>query len=149
MSTFTLAADYRQFYLFDDEACPAYPEDITDSDLETRLKSVPNLVAVYTQSDVGALVDLECYENAPQIDASHWAHIVEAPLSLTSGRIVLASPSSYLPDCPRVTVSPGPYRVRVSSDSRVKGERERYQVSVWPCEVSPVAVIKSRGHHAA
>ena len=149
MSTFRLVADNHQFYLFDDEACPAYPETITDADLDTRLISVPNLIAIYTQGDTGATVDLELYEDSPQFDASTWAHVVEAPLSLGSGRIVLASPSSYLPDCPRVAVSPGIYRVRVASHPSVNGERERYHVSVWPCEAAPVAVIKSGGHHAA
>jgi hypothetical protein len=149
MLTFSLIADYHQFYIFDDGVHPAYPESITYTDIETRLKSVPNLIAIYTQGDSGASVDFEYCENVPQIDGTPWAHIVEAPLNLASGRMVLASPSSHLPECPRVAVSPGSYRARVAFHHLVSGERERFQVSVWQCQPAPVAVIKSGGHHAA
>jgi hypothetical protein len=147
MYPFSLVADYHQFYLFDDGASPAYPESITDSDFEAGLKSVPNLIVVYTRGDSGAAVEFECCESMPRIDKSPWEHIVEAPLSLASGRIVLASPSSHLPDCPRVVVAPGRYRVRVASHRLVRGERERFLV--WQCAPAPVAVIKSGRHHAA
>ena len=149
MPTFRLVAAFRQFYLFDDEACPPYPETITDADLERRLKAVANLIAVYAESDAEVEVDVECVERTPNVDESPWAHIVEGPLSLPSGRVVLASPSSYLPECPRFPVSPGAYRVRVSVSGGDGGERERYLISLWPSQARPVAVIKSAGQHAA
>jgi hypothetical protein len=143
MPAFRIVADFHQFYLLDDQACPPYPEFISDIDVERRVKAVPNLIAVYALDDAEVAVDLEPRENAPQIDAAAWAHIVEASLDIPSGRIVIATTSSYLPKCPRVSVSPGSYRVRVAVACRTEGHRERYLISVWPGPAAPVAVIKS------
>ena len=143
MPTFNLRPDYRQFYLFDDGVRPPYPERITDLDLERGLKALPNLIAIYPIGDAELEINLECHDAEPQIDQSVWEHIVEGPLELPSGRIVVATPTSYLPDCMRIRVAPGPYRVRVAAVG------VRYVVSLWPSNGELVAVLKSAAQHAA
>src|SRR5450631_3949629 len=132
MPAFRIAADNHLFYLLDDEACPLYPERINRIEVTRRVKAIPNLIAVYALDDVEVEVDLELYENAPQVDEAVLLHVVEAPLDVPSGRVVLATVSSYLPECPRVSVVPGCYRVRVAIARRSEGQREHYFISFWP-----------------
>ena len=147
--TFKLRPDYRQFYLLDEGLSPPYPETITDLDLERGLKMAPNLIAIYSESDTELEITVECHGAEPQIDQSAWAHIVEGSLELPSGRILVATPTSYLPDCMRIRVTPGAYRVRVAAIGVRPGIGARCLVSLWPGTWAPVAVLKSAAQHAA
>ena len=149
MPTFKILPDHHQFYLFDNEACPSYPEEITEADFQSRFKAIANLVAVYTDNDAEIEVAIECAASPPPIDKSAWAHIVEGPLNLPSGQIVIASPSSYIPECPRIAVWPGCYRARVATPIAALAGMPRYVVSLWPSDLSLVAVIKSERQYAA
>ena len=146
---FTIFADHHQFCLFDDDVCPPFPEDITELDLQRRFKAAPNLVAVYTDEESEFEVAIEFSGSTPPIEYSAWAHIVEGPLNLPSGRVVLASPSSHLISCPRVEVLPGQYRVRVSAPIPAGGTHNRYLVNLWPSQDASIAVLKSAGQYAA
>ena len=145
----SLRAAYRQLYLFDEVESPTYPEDITDLDLRARAKAVPNLVAIYTVSDGEVEIRIAWAAVPRPFDESMWSHIVEAPLAVPSGRIVVASPDSYLPDCARVAVPPGTYRVRIAGRGFGEAEQEQYWVSMWPDTATKVSVLKSAGPYAA
>jgi len=143
MPTFRVTAEAHQYYLLDEEISTPYPEDITDSDLARGFKAVPFLVAVYTSSDGSVEVHVERTDGAPPLDDAAWVRVFECPLQLPSGRLVVASPSSFLPDCPRLHVPPGSYRARVSGRGFGEGAREEYLVSLWPSRDSAATVIKS------
>ena len=147
--TFKLRPDYRQFYLLDEGLSPPYPEAITELDLERGLKTAPNLIAIYPDSDTELEIAIECHDAEPQIDQSACAHIAEGSLEVPSGRIVVATPTSYLPDCTRIRVTPGAYRVRVAAVVASPGTGARYLVSLWPGTWAPVAVLRSAAQHAA
>ena len=148
-SSLRIAASYHQLYLFDDDRCPAYPEDIDDVDLASRLKAVPNLLAIYTSSDGEVELRVEVIPSGSSIDQSQWVHIVVGSLSLPSGRLVVASPQSHLPACVRLPVPAGSYQVRVASRGFGRGSTEEYLVSLSPGPSVPVSVIKSAGPYAA
>lgn len=149
ISTLRMHAAFRQTYLFDDVASPMYPEDITDADLERRIKVVPNLLAIYTPSDGETVVQVDLAQTRTKLDAAHWRHIVEAPLAVPYGRLVIANPESHLPDAARVSVAAGSYRVRVAGRGFGEGEAQEYLLTLWPANDESVAVIKSVGAYAA
>ena len=148
MPAYSLFADHYQFYLFDELALPPYPEGITDTDVQRQFKAVPNLIAVYTDDAAECEVTIECCEGPPQLDLEDWAHVVEGPLSIPCGRVVLASPSSALREAPRIVVLPGAYRVRVASCG-IGPSALRYSVWLWPSTVAGVEVLKQATPHAA
>ena len=149
MPTFSLVADYCQFYLFDEGASPRYPEDITDADVLRQFKAVPNLVAVYTDAATEFAITVECDERPRELNPSSWAHIVEGPLNVPSGRVVLASPSSELAHAPAIAVKPGAYRVRVAVPHNSEAGRRCYLVCLWPSALATVEVIKPSVQRAA
>jgi hypothetical protein len=151
VSQFCLAAAYHQIYLFDDEKCPLYPENIEDADLQNRLKCVPYLVAVYTASDDDVDVAVELFSIRPEAELTSWLHVVEGSLMVPSGRLVISTPWSYLPDCDRINMPPGAYRIRVSGRGFRNAERENYRVDLWPASSADndVVVLKSAGPYAA
>jgi hypothetical protein len=149
MPTHSIFADHHQFYLFDEAVCPPYPEDIADADLRRKFKAVPNLVAVYTDDAAEFVIAIEHGDDPPQLDHSSWASIVEGPLSVPSGRIVLASPSSELVHASRIAVPPGTYRVQVAAPHGGEGTLQVYLVSLWPSTMSTIEVIKPSVQRAA
>ena len=148
MPTFRVTADAHQYYLLDEQISAPYPEDITDADLARGFKAVPFLVAVYTSSDGSVEVQVERTDRAPALDDAAWLRIFECPLQLPSGRLVVAGPSSFLPECPRLDVPPGSYRARVSGRGFGEGSREEYLVSLWPSRDSVATVVKSANANA-
>jgi hypothetical protein len=149
MPTHSIFADYHQFHLFNEAASPAYPEDITEVDLRRWLKAVANLVAMYTDSETEFAITVECGELPPQLDQSERVQIVQGPLDVPSGRIVLARPSSDLARAPRIAVPPGTYRIQVAASSDGKTTQPHYFVSLWPGTASTVEIIKPSVYRAA
>lgn len=147
-SLFRVSAGWHQYYLLDDERSPPYPEEISNADLQRRFKNAPFMVAVYTSSDRTIEVEVDRRDDAPPLDDGAWEHIFECPLELPSGRIVIAAPEAYLPDCPRVHVPAGLYRVRVSGRGFEERAREQYSVALWPSRDLAANVIKSAGDYA-
>ena len=138
-----IAAGYHQLHLFDDGACPPYPENITDNDLTRRLKTTSCMLSIYTASETDVVLRVEVTDGpTTPVQESEWLHIADASLSLPSGRLVVASPESHLPDCVRLTVLPGSYQARVTGRGFDAGATEEYLVSLWPGPEKAVSVIK-------
>jgi hypothetical protein len=95
-------------------------------------------------------VALEIHEQEPDDDFGRWDHIVEAALSVTSGRIIVAGCTDYFPNAQRINVSPGTYRVRVSYgalDSLSQdglGGHDHYRVQLWRAPSIAVRILKQR-----
>ena len=140
---------YHQIYLLDETESPPYPEQIDDADLDRRIKVIPFLLAIYTTSDEELEFDIKITPAQDGDDELRWDHIVEAPLAIPSGKLIIATPESYLPDAPRVTVAPGIYCARVAGRGLNANGREQYLVSLSPVASDSVTIIKYAGPYAA
>lgn len=141
MAKFTVIVVYRQFYVFDEEASPPYPEDIPDRDISNGLKAPPSLLAIYPENDGAVTVDV-VVDPKPLTDVgAEWNHVVEAQINVLSGRIEVASPTDFLPECPRVEVQPGLYVAQVVSKRGDSEGTDCFIVRLSPGVCGPVRVI--------
>lgn len=141
---FNIFADYSQFYLLDGELQPPYPEDVTDQDLEQRFKVIPNLVAFYTVNPVHVMLSLELMPSEPIQNLETWEHVVEVPLDLPSGRLIIAGCTDYLPECPVVELAPGTYTVRTHARRGSDESHEEYLALLWLCAGRRERVLKQQ-----
>jgi hypothetical protein len=139
---FTVNVEYRQFYVFDEEVSPPYPEDITDRDISIGLKATPNLLAIYPLRDGAVTVDVVVDAEPPSNAGADWNHVVEAQLDIPSGCIVIASPTDFLPECPRMDVRPGSYLARVISQRGESAEQHRFSIHLSPGTCESAHVIR-------
>ncbi len=150
MHSYTLFADYFQFYLQDEEAAG----DLSDSwneDAVTRLLAVaPGIVGVGTVRNLGVPVTLEVLPSKPPLNGNAYDHIVECSLLVRSQKLVIAGCTDYFPEAERIPVVPGTYRVRVCfsglallSEDRLEGE-DQYHLQLWPSPMADITVIKQR-----
>ena len=87
-----LFADYFQFYLQDDEISVGDVSDAWTEDAVQRLRIavVPHAIAVGTARNDTVPVEIEVLASEPSADFGSWEHVVEADLSITTGRVVVA-----------------------------------------------------------
>jgi hypothetical protein len=98
LTSLSLFADYFQFYLWDPGMNPKAPEDYAPPDLERRLKSGPNVVAIVTARNMTVPVTVEITDAEPSLDIDAWDHVAEASLHLPTGRLQLQNaPAASLP----------------------------------------------------
>ena len=71
-------------------------------------------------------------------------------MQVPSGKIIIASPSDYLPDAARILVEPGTYRARIYygklesiSEDGLEGD-DHYQVVLWPEAYKSPDILKQR-----
>ena len=112
--TFSVFADYNQFFLLDDIVQPPYPDVIPQSAIEQRFQIIPHLIAVYTSDATTVSVKVKICEVEPKPNLESWSHIVRCPLEVPSGRMTLAGCTDYLPSCPRIEVPSGKCGVLIS-----------------------------------
>lgn len=144
VNKFNIFADYSQFYLLDGEIQPLYPEDISEQDVERRFKTIPNLVALYTVTPAEVTLTVDMIPSEPEQSLETWEHVVEVPLDLPSGLLLIAGCTDYLPDCPIVEVTPGAYAVRVHGRKLNGGDREEYLALLWPSTGIVPKVLKQQ-----
>jgi len=110
---FEIFADYHQFYL-EDENSPHETGDIwTKETIEQMIAVSEGLVAVGTARSLTVPVSIEFYDSEPFPELERYSRINECSLEVESDKLVLMGCTDYLPDAPRIEVSPGIYRVRV------------------------------------
>jgi hypothetical protein len=144
-------AGNHQFYLFDADrrGNTAAPGFFDREAMETRLPIGRGVVGIMTSTDGEVPVTLESLEGEPTAEMSAWAHIVEAPLQVSKGRIQIVG----CPDEPTqvmVNLPPGDYIVRVSFSKVIEGDSDlwagdSYQLQVYPGKIAGRRVLK---HHA-
>jgi hypothetical protein len=147
MIALRLRPTYRQFYLLDAGECPLYPDDIEDADIQRGAKAVRFLVAVYSRSEDE--VALSIVDGASELKAHEWEHIVEAPLELPSGTLIVATPETFLPDAQRISIEPGSYRVSIASRAAKSAAPEQFAVNFALSAPAPLRVLKDGGLPAA
>jgi len=146
----SLFADYFQFYIQDEAAVGNLSESWTEEATTRLLALAPGTIGIGTVRNMDVPVALEIHDQEPDDDSSEWDQVVEAELSVASGRIVVAGCTDYFPDAKRVELSPGNYRARVSyggldtlSGDGLSGE-DHYRVQLWSAPPAPVRVVKRR-----
>ncbi len=145
--SFSVFADYYQFYLWDEEASPEPPINWTDEDVARRLKAEANVVAVCPVRNMTVPVEMEIHETEPAYDAAAWDHIAECSLNLPSGKLQVHECTGG--PVANFRVSPGTYRVRAFygslgslSEDGLDGN-DHYHIVLWPAAHRDLAVIKN------
>ena len=108
--SYTIFADYHQFYLWDKGVNPDAPTDYSDADIANRIKTAPNVVVIQPERNMDVPVDLELRDGAPESDLGAWDHVAEASLDIPTGRLEIHECTGGSIDI--LTVRPGSYRVR-------------------------------------
>lgn len=144
--SYTVFADYHQFYILDKEVEPDAPTDYTDEDVKRRIKASPHVVVIQPVRNMDVPVELEVFEQMPPLELASWDHVAEASLELLSGTLEIH-------ECTRVSIDqiqlpPGSYRIRALygnladlSEDGVDGN-DHYRLEIWPAPSAPVEVLK-------
>lgn len=144
--SYSIFADYHQFYLWDKDIGPDAPTDYTDVDIARRIKAAPNVVVIQPERNMEVPVEVELRDREPDADCEQWDHIAEASLELPSGHLEIHECTGGPID--HFHLSPGTYRVRayygslneLSEDGLVGNDH--YKLVLWPAEFAPVTVLK-------
>jgi len=142
----SLFADYFQFYLWDSGANRKAPEHYAPPDLERRIKTGPNVVAILTARNMTIPVTIEIVDAEPALDTAGWDHVAEASLHLPTGRLQLHECTGGV--VADFEIAPGWYRVRCchggldSIDGTGLDGSDHYHVALWPAPQADVRVVK-------
>jgi hypothetical protein len=142
----SLFADYHQFYLADDTA--KLPEmEYTAADLRARIVTSEQGLVVFTVRNMDVQVRVELHGEQPRIDHEQADHVVLGSFR-TSGRIVIAGLSDWVPKAARASVPPGTLCAMVVftgldtlSEDGLDGD-DRYVVHLWPGEGMGITVLR-------
>ena len=141
-------ADYRQFYLIDEEANFPTANIWDEQSVLDMIDVGPGGIAVGTARNFTVPVTIRILESELEDDEDRWDHITEASLETTSGRLVIMGCTDHLPDARRMAVEPGFYRVRVNyadldsvAANGIDGD-DYYEVTLWPGEHAEPRVLK-------
>jgi hypothetical protein len=151
--SYSIFADYHQFYLWDKGISPEAPTDYTDADIERRIKAAPNVVVVQPERNMSVPVEFEVTDREPEAEFEPWDHIAEASLELPTGELEIHECTGGPID--HINLKPGTYRVRAYfgalnelSDDGLEGN-DHYKLVLWPASFAPVVVLKQfRGRRA-
>lgn len=153
---YSVYASYHQFYLRDRQAPhdEGTPDFWTRDAFAARLALGRGLIGVHTESYGDVRVTVEVRKTEPPAgDLAAWDHVVEGPLTVTSGRMLVHGvDDAGLEDTdPNVrarqfSLPPGSYRVRVygAGFSTVVAEQgdDAYRLVIWPAPVADRRVLK-------
>jgi hypothetical protein len=154
---FALFADYYQLYLEDCQLASeldqwegeesvahvaridAHVAAVLSPDAYARQLGVTHgTLCILTARNVTVPLTIRLRADAPADDFTSWDRVVEARFDVPSGCIVIHGPSDYFPEAPRIAVTAGVYRARVSyggldtiSADGMEGE-DHYRVELWP-----------------
>jgi hypothetical protein len=108
-------ADYFQFLLLDEPRADAMPDVSWKGEAMHRcLWAGPGAIVVMTARNMDVPVVVEVVDRVPGGDFGGSDLVNEATLDVTGTHVILSGNSDYLPDCPRLVVAPGRYRVRTT-----------------------------------
>ena len=142
-----LFADYFQFYLQDATADGDLSDAWDDAATRRMLVVSTGVVGMGTARNMKVPVTLEILEAKPSLALDSFDHVVEGSLVVTTGPLVIAGCTDYLPDAQRFGVQPGTLRVRLSasglnslSTDGLEGD-DHYLVQLWPdAPIEPVVL---------
>lgn len=142
-------ADYHQFYLMNVGSQTDYTDDITDAAVADRIIAKDDVLVVFAARNMAVPVTVELHDAEPALNLSEADHVVEAGLN-SSGMLVIAGCTDYLPDAAQFAVPAGNLKARILfsgldtlSEDGLDGE-DRYCVQLWPGKADGVHVLKQR-----
>lgn len=145
---FEIFADYHQFYL-EDETSPHRTDLIwTKETVEQMIAVGEKLIAIGTARNNAVPVSIEFHDSEPILEIENYSRVNECSLEATSNKLILSGCTDYLPDAPRIEISPAAYRVRVlygdleSVFNEINGE-DFYIIQIWKSdEIKEVTTLK-------
>jgi hypothetical protein len=144
----TLFADYYQLYLQDEEEVSDQPDDWGKQLVTNMIAVAPGIIGIGTARNMTVPVHVDLLDRHPDDDFDSWDHVTEASLDVPSGQMVIAGCSDYFPDAPRISVTPGSYRVRIYSrglgsisENGLEGD-DQYHMVIWSEEHSSPKFLK-------
>jgi hypothetical protein len=154
--SYSVYASYHQFYLRDRQAPPdeGRPDFWTREAFAARLALGRGVIGVGTESNGDVRVTVEARNTEPPADdLDAWDHVVEGPLEVTSGRMIVhgVDDTGMEDTDPQVrarqfSLPPGSYRVRVygAGFSTVVNEEgdDTYRLLIWPAPAAERRVLK-------
>ena len=147
--SFTLFADYFQFYLQDESVPGDLSRAWTPETVDRLLALAPGTIGVGTVRNMDVPVEVELVDGAPSNDLVAWDRVNECSISLMSGRAIIAGCTDYRPDAARLEIPPNVYRVRIYygglatvSDDGFDGS-DHYRIVLWPGAEGPVVQLKA------
>lgn len=148
-------ADYFQFYIQDELANDDFGSLWTDEAVERLLATADHSIGIGTVRNMTVPVVVSLHAAEPEADFIEWDMVNEGSFTVRSGRVAVMGCTDHLPDAARLTLAPGPYRVRVSyagldslSEDGLDGD-DFYRVQLWPAPLAPVFIVKGRTDAAA
>ena len=140
-------ADYHQFYLTSVGNEPDYADDITDATMTERIIARDDVLVIFAARNMDVPVAVELHDSEPALNLSEADHIVDAGLN-SSGTLLIAGCTDYLPDAAQLDAPTGDLKARVLfsgldtlSEDGLEGE-DRYRVQLWPGKADGVRVLK-------
>lgn len=142
-------AGYQQFYVFDadhrgDTAASTF---LVEDAFKSRLPLGRGVVGVLTSTYGEVPVTVETTLDEPSPDLIGWAHVIEAPLHLTKGKLHIVGcpdePTNMLFQLP-----PGDYIVRVSFSLVIEKESnewagDSYLIQIFPGKARGRQILKA------
>jgi hypothetical protein len=151
----SLFADYFQFYIQDEAAESDLSEAWTEEAMDRRLAIAPGMLGIGTAQNMFVPVVVDFLEREPKDDSAEWDHVVEAGLTVASGRVVIAGCTDSFPDAIRVEIPAGEYRIRIShggldtvAENRLSGD-DHYRLQLWLGTSTGVRILKQHSQQSA
>ncbi|MGL5446103.1 MAG: hypothetical protein ACRDBL_02200 [Rhabdaerophilum sp.] len=139
-------ADYFQFYIADATQFEI-PTVYTEETAKIRLQSDKGILVITTARNMTVPVRVELHSQKPEINLTKVDHAVEGSLQ-TSGRMVVAGLTDYLPRAAHFSVPAGNLCALVVSTGLgtlsadgLDGQ-DRYSVHLWPCASQGISVLR-------
>lgn len=147
--SFSLFADYHQFYLQDEASPSNLAEAWTPDAVDRMLALASGVIGVGTARSVDVPVEVEILAEAPTDDLAGWDRVNECSIRVMSGRAVIAGCTDYFPEAARIELEPGVYRARVYyggldtlSPDGLDG-KDHYRIALWAAAEGPPVRLKS------
>jgi hypothetical protein len=144
-----LFADYKQFYLQDEQASGDLSDAWTDDAVDLLLAVAPGVIGIGTVRSTDVPVEVVVLDGPPSDDFVPWDRVNECTLEVPSGRIAIAGCTDYFPDAARLSVPAGTYRARIFygdldtlSEDELEGE-DRYRIALWRAPAGPTIALKA------
>ena len=144
-----LFADYKQFYLQDEQASGDLSDAWTDDAVDRLLAVAPGVIGIGTARNADVPVDVVVLDGPPSDDFAGWDRVNECTLEVPSGRIAIAGCTDYFPDATRLSVPAGTYRARIFyggldtlSEDELDG-KDRYRIALWRAPAGPTVLLKA------
>ena len=107
-------------------------------------------VGIGTVRNMSVPVALTIHADEPEDDFHEWDLVNECSFTVRSGRIAILGCTDALPEAARISLAPGPYRLRVSysgldslSEDGLDGD-DFYRLQLWPAPLAGLRTLKEK-----